>query len=67
MKIIPSPIRTALDNAKGKNILLLPGELACRWLKVKDEESKMLLRLFVNLTVYGKVSVAILLIALGFD
>ncbi|MEL7028845.1 MAG: hypothetical protein AAGL49_06415 [Pseudomonadota bacterium] len=36
--------------------VLYPGEVVCRWLRVEDEESKALLRMFVNLTVYGKLA-----------
>ncbi|NND50134.1 MAG: hypothetical protein HKN60_07765 [Rhizobiales bacterium] len=39
--------------------LIKPGDLVCDWLKVKDADSRGLLRLFVNLTLYAKISVAI--------
>lgn len=35
--------------------LLLPGEYVCDWLGVKDPDSRMLLRMFVNLSIYGKI------------
>ena len=38
--------------------LLKPGDLICDWLKVEDAESRGLLRLFANLTLYAKIAVA---------
>ncbi len=35
--------------------LLLPGEYVCNWLGVEDPDSRMLLRMFVNLSIYGKI------------
>ena len=39
--------------------LIKPGDLICDWLKVEDADSRGLLRLFANLTLYAKISVAI--------
>jgi hypothetical protein len=58
-------VRTPLQGQEKTNLFLLPGELVARKLNVTDPESKMLLRLFVNLTVYGKVAVILLMIAMG--
>ena len=59
---------TAYSQGKAKEkskILLAPGELVCDWLKVKDHDSRMLLRMFVNLSVYGKIAVILMLIIMG--
>ena len=40
---------------------LLPGDMVCDWLKIRDEESRFLLRLFVNLAVYAKLAVLAIL------
>ena len=40
---------------------ILPGEIFCDWVNVEDPESRMLLRMFVNLTVYGKIAVLLVL------
>ena len=64
MKNITVSIRNALRATETTNPFLLPGEFVCRWLGVTDKESKMLLRLFVNLTVYGKIAVLILMVAM---
>ena len=42
-------------------LFLLPGELVCDWLSIEDPDSRLLLRLFVNLSVYGKVAVLVTL------
>ena len=44
---------------------LAPGDIVCDWLKVRDADSRMLLRMFVNLTVYGKLAILIVLPFLG--
>ncbi|MEM8936821.1 MAG: hypothetical protein AAGC77_10480 [Pseudomonadota bacterium] len=41
--------------------LLFPGEYVCDRLGIEDQDSRYLLRMFVNLTVYGKVALLILL------
>lgn len=38
-------------------LFLLPGDLVCDWLGVGDRDSRFLLRMFVNLSVYGHVAV----------
>ena len=35
--------------------VLMPGEIICTALGVKEPDSRMLLRMFVNLTVYAKL------------
>ena len=35
--------------------LLKPGEVVCDWFGVEDQDSRFLLRLFVNLTIYSKI------------
>lgn len=35
--------------------LLKPGEMVCDWFGVEDPDSRFLLRLFVNLTLYSKI------------
>ncbi len=35
--------------------LLKPGEIVCNWFEVEDPDSRFLLRLFVNLTIYSKI------------
>lgn len=45
-------------------LLLWPGDAACNLLKIEDQESRMLFRMFINLTVYGKlVGLAVLFFA----
>ena len=46
---------------------LWPGERFCNWLDVRDQDSRMLLRMFVNLTVYGKVALSVVLICSAID
>ena len=36
--------------------LLKPGEYVCDWLQVEDPDSRLLLRLFVNLSIYAKLA-----------
>ncbi|MGI9409023.1 MAG: hypothetical protein ACR2OV_03040 [Hyphomicrobiaceae bacterium] len=36
--------------------VLMPGEIVCAALGVKEPDSRFLLRMFVNLTVYAKLS-----------
>ena len=43
-------------------LFLLPGERVCDWLDVRDADSRVLLRMFVNLTVYGKVALSLALV-----
>lgn len=50
-----------MEENKKTSVFLLPGELVCNWLNVQDKESRMLLRMFVNLSVYGKIGVVLLL------
>ena len=42
-------------------LFLWPGDAVCNLFKIDDPDSRMLLRMFVNLTVYGKVGVLIAL------
>ena len=35
--------------------LLKPGEIVCNWFGVEDPDSRILLRMFVNLTLYSKI------------
>lgn len=45
-------------------LLLWPGNALGKRLGIADPESRMLFRMFINLTVYGKVSVLIVLLLL---
>ena len=36
--------------------MLWPGDAACDYLNIKDPDSRMLLRMFINLTVYAKIA-----------
>ncbi len=40
---------------------LWPGETVCNFLNVEDPDSRMLFRIFVNLSVYGKITLFIAL------
>ncbi len=44
------------------NAFLAPGNLFCDLVGVEDQDSRFLLRMFVNLTVYGKAAVILLVI-----
>ena len=35
--------------------VLMPGEYVCNWLGIEDPDSRMLLRMFVNLSIYAKI------------
>ena len=50
---------------RAASLFLLPGQLFCDWLKVPDEESAFLLRVFVNLSIYGKVAILTMLPFIG--
>lgn len=50
---------------RSMRLFVLPGEVVCNWLKVHDHDSRMLLRMFVNLAVYGKIAVFVLLMYMG--
>ncbi|MEM7619641.1 MAG: hypothetical protein AAF228_04130 [Pseudomonadota bacterium] len=39
--------------------ILLPGDIVCNWLQVEDHDSRMLLRMFINLAVYSKLAVTL--------
>ena len=52
----PPPIAQRLAE-----LFLWPGEAVCNLLEVNDQDSRMLLRLFVNTSVYGKIGVVIVL------
>lgn len=43
------------------NAFLFPGEYVCDRLNIKDQDSRYLLRMFINLTVYGKIAVLIIM------
>ena len=49
----PDRLETAL------RCFLWPGDRFCDWLDVREPDSRMLLRMFINLTVYGKVALSI--------
>ena len=36
--------------------MLWPGDAACDYLNIEDPDSRMLLRMFINLTVYAKIA-----------
>ena len=40
-------------------LFLWPGEHFCNWLNIRDPDSRLLLRMFVNLTIYGKVALSL--------
>ena len=42
---------------------LWPGDRFCDWLDVREPDSRMLLRMFINLTVYGKVALSIVFLS----
>ncbi len=44
-------------------VLLLPGEFACDVLRVSDADSRVLVRMFLNLTVYGAFAVVSVLLS----
>ncbi|MDD9908161.1 MAG: hypothetical protein OXR62_00560 [Ahrensia sp.] len=52
--------RTSIPQ-KLAELFLWPGDAVCNLFNVEDPDSRMLLRMFVNLSVYGKVSVLIAL------
>ena len=39
------------------NIILMPGDFVCRFLKVKDPANQNLLRIYINLFIYGKMAI----------
>jgi hypothetical protein len=53
----------ATDVWRGLGWIIKPGDIVCDWLKVEDADSRGLLRLFVNLTLYAKIAVAIAFLA----
>ena len=46
---------------RAAEIFLWPGNAVCDALKIADPESRMLLRMFVNLSIYAKVAVMVAL------
>ena len=48
--------------ATAMRLFLWPGDRFCNWLNVRDQDSRMLLRMFVNLTVDSKVALSIVFI-----
>ncbi len=50
-------LRRAFRESRGVNVLVWPGEFVARLLGIEDEDSRFLLRMFINLSVYGKVAV----------
>ena len=40
-------------------IILWPGEAACNALSIEDEDSRAIFRMFVNTSIYAKVSIGI--------
>ena len=55
-----TPAHTTIPH-KMAELFLWPGDAVCNLFGVEDEDSRMLLRMFVNLSVYGKISVLIAL------
>lgn len=53
----------AIENRTDKiaSFILLPGQLFCDWFNIQDEESVILLRIFINLSIYGKVAILMML------
>jgi hypothetical protein len=49
----------ATEIAPGLALILKPGDIVCDWLGVAAADSRGLVRLFVNLTLYGKLAIAI--------
>ena len=48
------------------NYILWPGERFCDWLNIRDPDSRMLMRMFINLTIYGKVALSLVFISFNF-
>lgn len=48
------------------SFILLPGQLFCDWLDIQDRESVILLRMFINLSIYGKLAILLMLPFLDF-
>ncbi|MCG8361019.1 MAG: hypothetical protein MI920_36135 [Kiloniellales bacterium] len=42
---------------KAAEWVLKPGDVVCDWLGIMDPDSRMLFRLFINLSIYAKISV----------
>jgi len=59
----PHEPAVATDVPRSLAWLIKPGDIVCDWLKVEDADSRGLLRLFVNLTLYAKIAVAIAFLA----
>ena len=55
-----APAHTPIPQKLAK-LFLWPGDAVCNHFDIEDEDSRMLLRMFVNLSVYGKISVLIAL------
>ena len=43
-------------------LFIWPGDRFCDFLDIRDPDSRLLLRMFVNLTVYGKVALSIVFV-----
>ena len=52
--------QTMLDRLEfAMRVFLWPGEHFCNWLDVRDPDSRLLLRMFVNLSIYGKIALSL--------
>ena len=54
-------VRTGERIAKA---VLWPGEKVCDLIRIEEPESRLLLRIFINLTIYAKAAVIIALLTL---
>ena len=54
---------SALEKGPEKiaSYVLLPGQLFCDWFDIQDRESVILLRMFINLSIYGKLAILLML------
>lgn len=57
----PDPCETRIETQPSAiaRLFLWPGEAAGQFLGINDPDSRMLFRMFVNLSVYGKIAVLI--------
>ena len=56
---LPAEAAIATRPPRGLAWILKPGDLVCDWLRVAEADSRGLLRLFVNLTLYAKLGALI--------
>lgn len=54
-----SQTRTPLSQRLAE-LVLWPGDAACNLLQINDPDSRMLFRMFINTSIYGKIGVIII-------